>query len=141
MRVKWGFIVTLIVIGTMFVGSLGYAKLVYAQTCGGDCSVTECNCGYQHVGGKDVWICDWCSNCGGNGCQSVTCPSGTYMSNNGCVAIGSGGCECGVNASGGCKSCSTGPDCFSGGVNCQAGGTISLGQPVDTWMQFILHLS
>jgi hypothetical protein len=93
-------------------------KPVAAQECGGDCSVVQCN-GYYNEGG--AWVYDWCSACGGNGCQSVGCPSGMYMTNNGCKQIGSGG---GGSTGGG------GGSCQNASVNCAPGATISLGQVV-----------
>lgn len=78
---------------------------VYAQACGGDCSVVIC--GYTPDPETGNPIAQYCSGCGGNGCESVGCPSGTYRAPDGsCHAIGGGAsCECGVKPSGACKDC------------------------------------
>lgn len=64
----------------------------------------------------------WCQQavCQGTTCQS--CGPGYYACNNVCCAIGSGGgCECGVNAQGQCRSCNQ-PSCdWEYRVNCPDG--------------------
>lgn len=94
-----------------------------AQSCGGDCSVAVCSTyciwadGVCHE--QDVY----CSNCGGNGCQTGICPAGQYMANGGCRPIGEN-LDCGEwydcptpnNPSKMCK-----VECGGGGDNCRAG--------------------
>lgn len=91
-----------------------------AQSCGGDCSVAVCSTyciwadGVCHE--QDVY----CSNCGGNGCQTGICPAGQYMANGGCRPIGEN-LDCGEwydcptpnNPSKMCK-----VECGGGGDNC-----------------------
>lgn len=64
-----------------------------ADECGGDCSVVPCN--FETVCDDETGDClevhDWCSACGGNGCDNVGCPPGQYMANDGCHDIGEGG--------------------------------------------------
>lgn len=66
-----------------------------ADECGGDCSVVECNC-RPIIGpdGEPDEVCDWCTACGGGGCESGQCPSGMYRAPDGsCHDIGEGGEE------------------------------------------------
>ena len=72
----------------------------FAQECGGDCSVEIVDY-YEFCDGE---VCEqlpiYGSQCGGNGCQNVGCPSGQYMANDGCHDIGDGGGQTGGDGGG-----------------------------------------
>lgn len=61
----------------------------------------------------------WCST-QGSAC-GTSCGAGYYACNNGCCPVGGGATPGG------------GGGCWDGTVNCPAGGTISLGQPINTF--------
>jgi hypothetical protein len=66
---------------------------VYAQACGGDCSVVVCGNYPDPETGNPILI--YCSACGGNGCASVGCPSGTYRAPDGSYRNVGTSCPCG----------------------------------------------
>jgi hypothetical protein len=72
----------------------------FAQECGGDCSVVPTNCHPICIEGECHESCDYVSNCGGNGCQNVSCPSGQYYASDGCHEIGDGGGQTGGDGGG-----------------------------------------
>lgn len=142
-------LVTMLLVVSLWIGLFARVSTpVYAQACGGDCSVVQC---YIHIcDDPDVNKCYdepvSCTQCGGNGCEYVQCPSGYYHAPNDpygvCRAIGdfeqcTGECRqgsaCGVgySAAGGCSGSGPGGGCKSNQVCCAAnscggGGGMSL---------------
>lgn len=73
---------------------------IFAQECGGDCSVVEGDCQDYFDGLQWECVPTYVSNCGGNGCSNVGCPTGQYMANDGCYDIGDGGGQTGGDGGG-----------------------------------------
>lgn len=124
----------IIMIGALILGiflALSW-RVDEVSACANWCPNPECLARDPDTRACTTWLHLCCDGTGGGG----GCAAGTYACNSGtgCCAVGGGGCECGTNSSGGCKSCPSGePNCWNGSVDCQPGGTLAPGQPVETF--------
>lgn len=93
MRMKYILKLILVFLAVTLSGWMGSPAPVYADECGGDCSVVLCDPAYTTICPAPDDCYDqpnYCSACGGNGCQNVGCPPGQFMANDGCRDIGDG---------------------------------------------------